>query len=145
MQRHREDEVMDDEVRTGSYRTQAAPKRRLNVAVNKNGMPVNQDSVMAGGPWTGGAYNLLLWDGEHAPEWRSCTDCAWLRGYVSWWCENRRAVDAHGTAIPAKVHCAFWEPCERAAPPLVEHVRMAALRTVSSWQRFVAWVRGWFR
>jgi hypothetical protein len=44
---------------------------------------------------------------------RGCADCAYLRGAVSWWCTNRAAVKARGTAIPGAYGCQHWKP----APP----------------------------
>lgn len=69
-------------------------------------------------PVEGGARNRLAWNGKHLKA-RDCCDCAFLRGYVTWWCRNERAIEAHGSAIPPRTNCSFWEPCPRDPAPLL--------------------------
>jgi hypothetical protein len=126
--------VMGEEIAT--RRDAVESKRRLRVYINKHGVPINRDSEMAWDPF-GGGRNVLRWDGEHAARHASCTDCAWLRGYQSWWCKNALAVAAHRTAIPAKVGCRFWSPCEREAVPLAIRTRFALAR-LWTWLRNIA-------
>ncbi len=41
---------------------------------------------------------------------KRCCDCAYLRGYVSWWCRNKDAIAMRKTAIPGASDCKFWQP-----------------------------------
>lgn len=41
---------------------------------------------------------------------KSCYDCVFCRGAVSWWCTNEKAKEYRGTAIPCVHNCKFWEP-----------------------------------
>ena len=44
------------------------------------------------------------------PEKKGCQSCRHCQAAVSWWCVNKTAVKAHGTAIPEVIECSFWEP-----------------------------------
>ncbi len=43
-------------------------------------------------------------------ERKHCADCAFLVGYVNWWCRNEEAIKFRGTKIPGVVKCPFWSP-----------------------------------
>ena len=51
-------------------------------------------------------------------EWRDlspflkkhCTDCAFLKGAMSWYCTNEDAKQMRGTSLPAICLCPFWKP-----------------------------------
>lgn len=86
------------------------------------GRPNGEDEVDSVNPdayidWRHGEARMRLrWDGTHSQR-RGCDDCTFLRGYVSWWCRNKAAIEAHGTALPYRDDCLFWEPCPRDPPP----------------------------
>lgn len=44
-------------------------------------------------------------------EKRSCYDCRHCKAAVSWWCQNKAAIEYRGTKIPGIINCNFWEPC----------------------------------
>lgn len=47
---------------------------------------------------------------EAALKLRSCYDCSFLVAKVNWWCSNKDAIKARGTAIPGCIHCPYWKP-----------------------------------
>ena len=55
---------------------------------------------------------LILRRGDHDPD-RRCSDCAHMRGYVSWWCTSPEAKEYRGTSIPGVCECPFWKPCSK--------------------------------
>lgn len=55
-----------------------------------------------------GGYRLRVIDASRLRH-GECRDCYWLRGAISWWCKNDEAIDAHGTSIPGRTDCRFWE------------------------------------
>jgi len=52
----------------------------------------------------------LYVDDETVFERKGCDSCAYLEGYVSWWCTNEDAREFRGTGIPGVRHCDFWYP-----------------------------------
>jgi hypothetical protein len=44
------------------------------------------------------------------PTRRRCYDCRHMKAAVTWWCTNETAAKAHGTHIPGRRDCPFWEP-----------------------------------
>ena len=40
---------------------------------------------------------------------RACVDCRYLRGYTTWWCSNDDAKKLHGTSMPGRAGCPFWD------------------------------------
>lgn len=57
-------------------------------------------------------YRAVMVSGEPDEEKRSCFDCAWCHGYVSWWCKNESARKRRGTPIPGTTKCPDWVPVE---------------------------------
>lgn len=51
-------------------------------------------------------YTAGLPDAER----RACKDCRFLQGAVNLWCVSDAARQAHGTNLPGRSACAFWEP-----------------------------------
>ncbi len=43
---------------------------------------------------------------------KSCFDCRYCQGAVSWWCINEEAIDYRGTSIPGVHNCHFWKPIQ---------------------------------
>ena len=41
---------------------------------------------------------------------KSCYDCRFCQGAVSWWCINKDARIYRGTSIPGVIKCKFWKP-----------------------------------
>ena len=41
---------------------------------------------------------------------RTCSECGWLKAYVSWWCTNNTAIKARKTRIPGVCRCLYWKP-----------------------------------
>ena len=60
----------------------------------------------------GGRYKVVLYEG-HQARVGNCKDCRHLTGYVSLWCTSKTARAAHGTGIPGRGDCKFWEEAER--------------------------------
>lgn len=60
--------------------------------------------------------NVLPPGSEPDPARRGCSDCADMRGSVSWWCVNEDAIAARGTRIPGVQSCPFWSPARVQAP-----------------------------
>ena len=40
---------------------------------------------------------------------RWCPDCRFMYARVNWWCGNKKAIEARGTAIPGVHRCPYWE------------------------------------
>ncbi len=60
---------------------------------------------------------------KHKPERRSCNDCVYMQAAISWWCVNEDACKAHGTSLPARKDCKFWEPCRTVKHlPLIDKI-----------------------
>ena len=53
----------------------------------------------------------VLISGKPDDQKKSCSDCYWCQGAVSWWCKNSNAVKTRGTNIPGVNNCNFWKPC----------------------------------
>ena len=43
-------------------------------------------------------------------EKKSCYDCNHLKQLVTYWCQNKEAIEARGTKRPGCIKCPFWEP-----------------------------------
>lgn len=39
---------------------------------------------------------------------KRCFDCIYCVGYISWWCENKEAIERRNTAIPGTSNCPQW-------------------------------------
>jgi len=78
-------------------------------------------------------YRLVqLREGAADAQRRACKDCAYLTGYVNWWCKNESAREARGTSIPGISGCEHWE-----APPVREPARV---KLTSWWERAMRYV-----
>ena len=47
---------------------------------------------------------------ENPFQLRNCSDCIYLKAYVTWWCTNKKAIEIRGTQIPPCIHCTEWQP-----------------------------------
>lgn len=74
--------------------------------------PVEGDTVRR----CGAEYRVVLGTATVARR-GDCRDCLHLRGAVTWWCHSELAVAEHGTSIPGRTGCPFWEEAERASDP----------------------------
>jgi hypothetical protein len=57
-------------------------------------------------------YDAVLVKGTPDSEKRSCFDCQYCQGAISWWCTNDDAREERGTSIPGCIDCPHWEPCK---------------------------------
>lgn len=62
-------------------------------------------------------YEFRYTAGSPNAERKACPDCRHLKGAVTLWCTNKKAIAAHGTAMPRRILCQFWEPMLPADPP----------------------------
>lgn len=63
-------------------------------------------------PHNDGGYHVVL-SPSYEAKVGDCSDCRHFRGYVHWWCVNDAAVSFHGTNLPTKRNCQFWDEAER--------------------------------
>lgn len=77
-------------------------------------------------------------------EKKHCTDCAFLKGALSWYCTNDDAKKMRGTSLPAICQCPFWQPNwnyidkkyrteENGYVPVEEKI---VVKSVSLWKKF---------
>lgn len=57
-------------------------------------------------------YELRTYKAVPNDQRMKCSTCKYLRGYVSWWCENQDAIEDRNSALPTAINCPHWDhPC----------------------------------
>ena len=85
-----------------------------------------------------GPFRAVMTSGEPDSSKRSCFDCHWCQGYVSWWCMNDEARKRRRTSIPGTSDCPEWIPvatvkarrAQRAAKPWILRALLWLVPTV---------------
>ena len=59
-----------------------------------------------------GYYKAIGVNGKPDETEKSCFDCFYCQANISWWCRNKDAIKARGTAIPGVANCPYWKPMQ---------------------------------
>ena len=55
-------------------------------------------------------FQAVLVEGVPDEKRKSCYDCGFCLGALSWWCTNKEAIKARGTSFPGIIGCPYWKP-----------------------------------